>query len=67
MIGQMDKHTLVDKRIFHLVWFKVVQTEDGVKPLADFVLMVLALGQVSAGGTARDRSTLKCVHARLRI
>ena len=51
----------------HFVWFKVVQTEDGVKPPADFVLVVLVLGQFSAWGTARDRSTLKCVHARPRI
>ena len=49
------------------VWFKGVQTEDGVKPLADFLLVVLLLGQFRAWGTARDRSTLKCIHARLRI
>ena len=60
-------HDLTDKHILHLVRFKVVETEDGVKPLAEFLLVVLVLGQVSAWGTARDRSTFKCLHARLRI
>ena len=55
VIGQTDKH------ILHFVCFKVVRTED------EFVLVVLVLGQFSSWGTARDRSTLKCVHARLRI
>ena len=62
-----DGHDLIDKRILHFVWFKVVQTEDGLKPLADFLLVVLVLGQIRAWGTARDSNTLKCVHARLRI
>ena len=61
-----DGHDRIDERILHFVWFKVVQTEDGVKPLADFVLVVLVLGPVSAGGTARDSSPLKCFHAGLR-
>ena len=43
-------HDLTDKHILHLVRFKVVQTEDGVKPLADFVLVVLVLAQFSAWG-----------------
>ena len=34
----------------HFVWFKVVQTEDGVKPFADFVVAVLVLGQFCAWG-----------------
>ena len=53
---------LIDKYILHFVWFEVVQTENRVKPLAEFVHVVLALGQFNAWGTARDRSTLKCVH-----
>ena len=65
--GRTDGHDLIDKRFLHFVWSKVVKTEDGVTPLADFVLVVLVLGQISTWGTARDRSTLKCVHARLRI
>ena len=47
-----DGHDLIDKSIIHLVWFKVVQTEDCVKPLADFVFVVLVLGQFNALGTA---------------
>ena len=58
-----DGHDRIDKRILHFVWFKMVQTEDGVKPLADFVLVVLVLGQVSAWGTAWDSSALK-LHSR---
>ena len=45
----------------------MAQTEDGVKPLDDFVLVVLVLGQFNALGAVRDRSSFKCVHARLRI
>ena len=52
-----DGQDLIDKHILHFVWFKMAQTEDGVKPLADFVLVVLVLGQSSAWGTARDRRT----------
>ena len=44
-----DGHDLIDKRILHFVLFKVVQTEDGVKPLADSVLLVLVLEQFNAG------------------
>ena len=62
-----DRHDLIDKRILNVVWFKMVETEDGVKPLADFVFVVLVLEQFSALGTARDSSTLKCIHARLWI
>ena len=45
----------------------MVQTEDGVKSLADFVLVVLVLGQLSAWGAAKVRSTSKCVRGRLRF
>ena len=62
-----DGHDLIDKRTLHFVWFKVVQTEDCVKPLADFVVVVLVPGQVSAGGTARDSSAFVCIQSRLRI
>ena len=52
-----DGHDLIDYRILHFAWLKVVQTEDGVTPLSEFVLVVLVLGQFSAWSTARDRST----------
>ena len=43
-----DGQDLIDKHILHFVWFKMVQTEDGMKAIAEFVLVVLVLGQFSA-------------------
>ena len=57
--GRTDGHDLINKRLHHFVTFKVVQTK-----LADFVLVVLVLGQVSACGTARDSKCFK-MHPRM--
>ena len=38
-----DGHDPIDKRILPFDWFKVVQIEDGVKPHAEFMLVVLVL------------------------
>ena len=54
-------HDLIDDRILYFVWSKVVQIKHGVKPPADFVLVVLVLGRVNAWGTASDSGTLKCI------